>query len=52
MTSETYLKRGTGENPDKGADLYETVATMPAEVEAGGESVARRLARDLDRFEG
>jgi sulfopropanediol 3-dehydrogenase len=52
MTSVTYLKRGTGEHPDRREDLYGTVAAMLAEVEAGGEAVARRLARDFDRFEG
>jgi histidinol dehydrogenase len=52
MTSVTYIKRGTGEHPDKREDIYGTVAAMLAEVEAGGEAVARRLARDFDRFEG
>ncbi len=50
--TQTYLKRGAAADPVAGADLTQSVAAMLAELEAGGEAVATRMARDLDRFEG
>jgi sulfopropanediol 3-dehydrogenase len=50
--TQTYLKRGAAADPVQVADLTQSVAAMLAELEAGGEAVATRMARDLDRFEG
>jgi sulfopropanediol 3-dehydrogenase len=50
--TQTYLKRGATADPVQAADLSQSVATMLAELEQGGEDVARRMARDLDRFDG
>jgi sulfopropanediol 3-dehydrogenase len=50
--TQTYLKRGAAADPVLAADLSQSVATMLAELEAGGEDVARRMARDLDGFAG
>lgn len=47
-----YLKQAQGETDEKGEALSLTVAAMLAELEAGGEAVARRMARDLDQWEG
>ncbi len=48
----TYLKRAQAADPAQSTDLSTKVAAILAEIEAGGEAVARRLARDLDHFEG
>jgi len=50
--SVTYLKRAKPADTLQGSDLSAKVAAILAEVEEGGEAVARRLARDLDHFEG
>jgi sulfopropanediol 3-dehydrogenase len=50
--THSYLKRGAAADPVQVADLSQSVATMLAELEQGGEEVARRMARDLDRFDG
>ena len=47
-----YLKQAQGETDAKGEALSLTVAAMLAELEVGGEATARRMARDLDQWEG
>ena len=47
-----YLKQAQGDADATGEALSLTVAAMLAELEAGGEAVARRMARDLDQWEG
>lgn len=48
----TYLKRAEAVDPAESTDLTAKVAALLAEIEAGGEVVARRLARELDNFQG
>ncbi len=48
----SFLKRATPIDAAVAEDVSATVARLLAEIEAGGEPVAQRLARDLDRFEG
>lgn len=48
----TYIKRAEVAPVAQTSGLSANVARMLAELESGGESVARRMARDLDRFEG
>jgi sulfopropanediol 3-dehydrogenase len=47
-----YLKQGQADADPKGEALSLGVAAMLAELEAGGEATARRMARDLDQWEG
>ena len=47
-----YLKQAQGETDARGEALSLKVAAMLAELEAGGEATARRMARDLDHWEG
>ncbi|MBN2630518.1 MAG: histidinol dehydrogenase [Rhodobacteraceae bacterium] len=47
----THVKRSIPDST-QATDLSATVAAMLAELEAGGEAVARRMARDLDKYEG
>lgn len=47
-----YLKQGQAGADPKGEALSLSVAAMLAELEAGGEATARRMARDLDQWEG
>ncbi len=47
-----YLKQAHGEPVASSEPLSLTVAAMLAELEAGGEATARRMARDLDQWEG
>lgn len=48
--SLTYLKRG--QPAPKATALSGSVAALLAELETGGEEVARRMARDLDGWQG
>jgi sulfopropanediol 3-dehydrogenase len=48
----TYIKRASDVLPGRAPDLSADVARMLAELETGGEAVARRMSRDLDQFEG
>jgi sulfopropanediol 3-dehydrogenase len=50
--TQTYLKRGAPADPVQATGLTQSVGAMLAELEQGGEAVAIRMARDLDRFEG
>ena len=47
-----YIKRATAVHVQAAPDISMTVAAMLAELETGREAVARRMARDLDRYEG
>jgi sulfopropanediol 3-dehydrogenase len=47
-----YLKQGQADADPKGEALTLNVAAMLAELEAGGEATARRMARDLDQWSG
>ncbi len=47
----THVKRSTPDSA-RPPDLSATVASLLAELEAGGEMVARRMARDLDKYDG
>ena len=47
----TYFKKGATEGAQT-ADLSAAVGAMLAELEAGGEATARRMARDLDGYAG
>lgn len=48
----TYLKRSAAEPAGPHGDLSTRVALLLAELETGREDVARRLGRELDRWEG
>ena len=48
----TYFKRSVAGADGQQADLSTSVAAMLTELEAGREDIARRMARDLDRFSG
>ena len=52
INAPAYLKRAAPQPPGADHALTETVARLLAEVETGGEEVARRMARELDRWEG
>lgn len=47
----TYFKTGTAEGAQVAA-LSATVSAMLADLEVGGEATARRMARDLDGYDG
>lgn len=47
-----FVKRGAGQTVAEQRNLSDTVARLLADLESGGEDVVRRLARDLDRFDG
>jgi sulfopropanediol 3-dehydrogenase len=47
-----YLKKASPPAPAKDRDTAETVRRMLAEIRAGGEETARRMARDLDGWDG
>ncbi|WP_435256975.1 histidinol dehydrogenase [Thioclava sp. FR2] len=47
-----FIKRAAARSEDADRALTSTVAKLLAELEAGGEAVAQRMARELDRFEG
>lgn len=47
-----YLKQGQAGDAQSAETLSLSVAAMLAELEAGGEATARRMARDLDQWEG
>ncbi|TGD43307.1 histidinol dehydrogenase [Pseudotabrizicola sediminis] len=47
----TYFKTGTAEGAQVAA-LSATVSAMLADLEVGGEAAARRMARDLDGYDG
>lgn len=49
--TETYFKTGTAEGAQVAA-LSATVSAMLADLEVGGEATARRMARDLDGYDG
>ena len=47
-----FLKRAAKTAASDDAQVRETVATMLTELEHGGDDVARRLTRELDRWQG
>ncbi|HEX7074741.1 MAG TPA: histidinol dehydrogenase [Hyphomicrobiaceae bacterium] len=50
--SVTYLKKAARTAETDQGDVRATVQVMLDELEAGGDDVARRFARDLDKWEG
>ena len=48
----TYFKRGAPIDASVSADVSHTVARLLAEIEAGGEDAATRIAREFDRWDG
>ncbi len=50
--SFTYFKRGASIDAAVSADVSNTVARMLAEIEAGGEAAATRIAREFDHWDG
>lgn len=48
----TYFKRGAPVDAAASADVSNTVARLLAEIEAGGEAAATRIAREFDRWDG
>lgn len=48
----TYFKRGAPADAAASADVSSTVARLLAEIEAGGEAAATRIAREFDRWDG
>ena len=48
----SYLKRGAPIDAAASADVSTTVARLLAEIEAGGEAAATRIAREFDRWDG
>ena len=48
----TYFKRGAPIDASVSADVSHTVARLLAEIEAGGEVAATRIAREFDRWDG
>lgn len=48
----TYFKRGAPVDAAASADVSNTVARLLAEIEAGGEDAATRIAREFDRWDG
>lgn len=48
----TYIKRATPIDAAVSADVSSTVARMLAEIEAGGDAAATRIAREFDRWDG
>ena len=48
----TYFKRGAPVDAAATADVSSTVARLLAEIEAGGEAAATRIAREFDRWDG
>lgn len=52
MSAPDFIKRSAAHAVEQDRALSDSVARMLAELETGGEAVAQRMARDLDRFEG
>ena len=48
----TYFKRGAPIDAAVSADVSSTVARLLAEIEAGGEAAATRIAREFDHWDG
>lgn len=48
----TYMKRGATPEGPQGSELSAKVAAMLDDVKTGGEAVARRMARELDHWDG
>lgn len=48
----TYLKRGAPVDTAVSAEVSSTVARLLAEIEAGGEVAATRIAREFDQWDG
>ena len=47
-----YLKKAEKSAATGEADVRETVANILSEIESGGEDVARRYAREFDKWDG
>lgn len=50
--THTYVKRGSPTDAALSADVSQTVARLLAEIEAGGEVAATRIAREFDPWDG
>lgn len=52
MSAPDFIKRSSPVSAEADKALSTSVSAMLAELETGGEAVAERMARELDRFEG